>query len=197
MLPHDTPPYRSKKRWLGWQHSAACTAQIISSKFKVLVVSLVVQWTFDIVFCSWRLWMCDLFRVFFCGPQWDRLDWVSEQQWQFRRYSDPPKRRRHEGCTAPLAQMWGNETASCTQPTFSYISNLSCNERIFSHMHLVLVNDDDESKNLLCDGVSSEVVYFCLFVAGRDCSRVWWEQAWSRAWSHPRGPTVQRPLSLV
>lgn len=90
--------------------------------------------------------MCDLFRVLFCGPQWDRLDWVSEQQWQFRRYSDPPKRRRHEGCTAPLAQMWGKETASCTQPTFViYHCNLSWNERIFSHMHLVLVNDDSKT----------------------------------------------------
>lgn len=41
-------------------------------------------------------------------PQWNRLDWVSEQHWWSRRHPVPSKRRRHEGCTASLAQIWGH-----------------------------------------------------------------------------------------
>lgn len=38
MLLHDTPPYRSKRPWPGWQHSAACMARKTSSKHKVLFI---------------------------------------------------------------------------------------------------------------------------------------------------------------
>lgn len=37
MLPHITRPCKSKKLWPGWQHSAACTAPKISSKFKKII----------------------------------------------------------------------------------------------------------------------------------------------------------------
>lgn len=61
-----------------------------------------------------------------CHPQWHRLDWVSEQHWQFRRHSDPLKRRRHEGGTASLAQIWGKEWVLHTYWTNIYCTWLTC-----------------------------------------------------------------------
>lgn len=65
----------------------------------------------------------------FFNPQRHCLDRVFEQRWQFRRHSESPERRRHEGCTTSLAQIWGKETASIwgkTEVTFQYFYNKYC-----------------------------------------------------------------------
>lgn len=54
------------------------------------------------------------FSILFCSPQWHCLDWVSEQHRQYRRHPEPAKRRRPEGCTAPLAQTRGNTSNEIT-----------------------------------------------------------------------------------
>lgn len=59
MLPRDTRPYKSKRPWPGWQHSAACTAQKISSKIlKILRTLTDVQYFFF-------LWFDDKFFLIF------------------------------------------------------------------------------------------------------------------------------------
>lgn len=66
------------------------------------------------VYCKIHtLWyVCHVYHcviILLWNPQWHCLDWVSEQHWQFRRHPDPPEGSGLTGCTAPLAEIWGDE----------------------------------------------------------------------------------------
>lgn len=56
--------------------------------------------------------ICLIIHIVFLTNQWHRLDRVFEQWWQLGRHSESPERRRHEGCTTSLAQIWGDSPTS-------------------------------------------------------------------------------------
>lgn len=125
MLPRDTPLYRSKRPWPDWPPSAASTAWKNSSKINVLVSNSELFCYTEFVCLSTIL---SGFSLLLYHPQWNCLDWVSEQHWWSRRHPVPSKRRRHEGCTASLAQIWGNyniTTFICVETFHTSIENSS------------------------------------------------------------------------